>query len=135
MSLNNPSSGFFSTPEFQASGLPWVITGSTSTTEVIRYTFPKVTKSIVVNNFTSNKLLRVGFTNNGINGVGGEYYFTVHGTTAVTLDARVTEFYVRADTSNTIGFSIYAALTTIDNRFMPVLTGSIGGTSYWGGVG
>jgi len=135
MSLNNPSSGFFSTPEFQTSGLPWVITGSTSTTEVIRYTFPKVTKSIVINNFTSNKLLRVGFTNNGINGVGGKYYFTVPGLTVVTLDARVTEFYVRADTSDTIDFSMYAALTTIDNRFMPVLTGSIGGTSYWDGVG
>ena len=137
MSLNNPSSGFFSTPEFQASGLPWVITGSTSNITVINYKFPKVSKSITVHNLenSSNKFLRVGFTLNGVNGGGGNYYFLVDGGDSLTLDARVTEVFVRADSSNTIIFSIYGSLTTIDKKFMPTLTGSIGGTSYWDGVG
>ena len=137
MALNNPKSGLFSTPEFQASGLPWVITGSTSTTTVIKYTFPKVTKSLTIHNLESSnsKLLRVGFTANGVNGVGGNYYFCVDAGDLFTFDVRVKEVYIRADSSNTIPFSVYASLTTIDANFMPVLTGSVGGTSYWDGVG
>lgn len=137
MSLNNPSSGFFSSPEFQASGLPWAISASTTNTTVIKYTFPKVTKSISIHNLESSagKLLRVGFTLNGVNGAGANYYFCVDSGDLFTFDARVKEIYVRSDTTNTIAFSIYAALTTIDEKFMPILTGSVGGTTYWNGVG
>lgn len=137
MGLNNPSAGYHASTEFVSSGLPWLITGSTTNTDVIRYTFPKVTKSITIHNLetSSNKFLRLGFTQNGVNGVGGNYYFIIDSGDIVTLDARVTELFVRADVSNTLPFSIYAALTTIDNNFMPVLTGSIGGVSFWEGVG
>jgi len=137
MGLGNPPSGYNTSSEFVPSGLPWVITGSTSTTAVIKYTFPKVTKSIMLHNLesSSNKFLRIGFTENGVNGVGGNFYFIIDSGDIVTLDARVTEIFVRSDSSNTIPYSIYAALTTIDNIFMPVLTGSIDGTTYWQGVG
>lgn len=137
MSLNNPKSGFFSTSEFQASGLPWTISASTANTDVVRYSFPKVTKSITIHNLetSSNKLLRVGFTLNGINGTGGNYHFKVDSGDLVTLDVRTTEIFLRSDITNTIPFSIYAALTTIDKNFMPTLTGSIGGVAQWEGIG
>lgn len=137
MSLNNPSSGFFSSPEFQAAGLPWVITGATTNTTVIKYTFPKVTKSLTVHNLesSSGKLLRVGFTLNGITGVDGNYYFNVDSGDLFTFDVRVKEVFLRSDTTNTINFSVFGALTTIDSNFMPILTGSLNGTNYWSGVG
>ena len=137
MGLGNPSSGYYSSTEFVPSGLPWAITSATTTTSVVKYTFPKVTKSITIHNLESSasKLLRIAFTENGVNGVGANYYFNIDSGDIITLDARVTEVFLRSDSSNTINFSIYAALTTIDNNFMPVLTGSVGGTAYWEGVG
>jgi hypothetical protein len=134
MSLNNPSSGFFSTPEFQASGLPWVVTAATSTTVVAKYSLPKVSKSITITNTdaTLGNRIRIGFTENGVNGTN---YVLVNGGQTVTLDARVKQFFIRANTSGAFTYSVYCALTTIDEKFMPLLTGSIDGTSYWDGVG
>lgn len=136
MALNNAKSGFSNVSEFQASSLPWVITGSTSGTTVIKYSFPFVTKSLTIHNTESTaKKLRIGFTENGVNGVGGNYYFIIDSGDLVTLDARVTEMYVRSDTTNTIEHSIYAGLTTIDKTMMPLLTGSLNGQAIWSGIG
>jgi hypothetical protein len=136
MALNNPSSGFFSVTEYQSSPLPWVITGSTSGTDVIKYSFHKVTKNLIVVNNTNGKSLRLGFTLNGINGVEDNYYLLIAGNSQMTIDARVKEVYVRADTSNTISFSLYAGLTTIDSGQMPPLSGSLADGSHgWAGVG
>ncbi len=136
MALYNPKSGFSNTSEFQASSLPWVVTGTTSGTTVIKYSFPCVSKTITVNNLEStSKKLRIGFTENGINAVGGNYYFLIDSGSSVTLDARVTEFYVRSDSSNSISHSVYAGLTTIDKTMMPLLTGSLNGQVVWDGVG
>lgn len=137
MGLNNPASGIFSAGEFVSSALPWVVSGTTSGTTVVKYTFPRVTKSITIKNLeTTTKKLRVGFTLNGVNGIGGSYYFLVDYGDLVTLDVKVTELYLRADTSNTIIHSIYAGLTTISAGQMPVLTGTLGdGSQGWSGVG
>jgi hypothetical protein len=137
MALNNPPSGYFNSSEFTASSLPWVVSGTTSGTDVIKYAFPKVTKNIIVHNLeSSSKKLRIGFTANGVNGVGGNFYFIVDSGDLITFDSRVTEVYVRADTSNTISFSLYAGLTTIAAGQMPTLTGSLGdGSPGWTGVG
>jgi len=134
MSLNNPSSGLFSTPEFQASGLPWTVTAATSGTTVVKYSIPKVTKNITVVNSdaTAGNRIRIGFTENGVN---GSNYVLVNGGQTVTLDARVKEIFVRANSSGAYTYSIYCACTTIDGKFMPILTGSVDGTSYWDGVG
>lgn len=136
MPLNNTRSGFSNVSEFQASPLPWVVTGSTSGTTVIKYSFPFISKSITIHNAeSSSKKLRIGFTENGVNGVGGNYYFVIDKGEFVALDVRVTEFFVRADTSNTIEHSVYAGLTTIDKTMMPLLTGSFDGQAVWSGVG
>lgn len=136
MALNNPSSGFFSVNEYQVSPLPWVVTGSTTGTDVIKYDFHKVTKSLVLINNTNSKSLRLGFTENGVNGVGGNYYLVVAGGTQLSLDTRVKEVYIRADTSNIISFSLYAGLTTISAKQIPLLSGSQpDGSEGWDGVG
>jgi len=136
MALNNPTSGILSVNEFQASPLPWVLTAATSGTSVIEYDFPRVTKCITISNLSAGKTLRIGFTLNGVNGVNGKQYFILSGSTSVTLDCRVKELYLRADTSNTIDFSIYAGLTTIASREMPILSGSLpDGSPGWSGVG
>jgi hypothetical protein len=136
MSLDNPKSGFNSTAEFQSSGLPWVLSGTVSST-VVKYEFPKVTKDITIinNNTTAGQRLRVGFTQNGINGVGGAYYILINGGSSVTLNVRVKELYLLRDTANDVSTSVCANLTTINSIMMPSLTGSIGGTTYWEGVG
>lgn len=137
MSLNNPASGIFSAGEFVSSALPWVVSETTSGTSVIKYTFPRVTKSITFHNLeTSSKKLRIGFTENGVNGAGGNYFFLIDSGDVVTLDVKVVEVYLRADVSNTISFSIFAGLTTISAGQMPVLTGTLGdGSQGWSGVG
>lgn len=134
MSLNNPSSGFFSTPEFQAAGLPWTATATTSGITVVRYSLPKVTKSVTFVNAETSAAnrIRIGFTENGVNGTN---YVLVNGGQTVTLDARVKEIFVRANASGTYAYSVYCALTTIDGKFMPILTGSVDGSTYWDGVG
>lgn len=137
MALNNPPSGYFNSGEFTASSLPWVVSGTTSGTSVTKYTFPKVTKNIIVHNLeTTSKKLRIGFTLNGINGVGDNFFFVIDKGEFFTCDSRVTELYLRSDTTNTISFSVYAGLTTIAAGQMPTLTGSLGdGTPGWTGVG
>ena len=138
MALNNPLAGINSTSEFQLSGLPWVVSGTTVSNVVTRYQLPKVTKSITIHNLesSSNKKIRIGFTENGVNGVAGNYFFIFDSGDLVTLDARVKEFYIRADTfSDEHKYSICCSLTTIGSNMMPILTGSIGGETIWSGVG
>ena len=136
MALNNVKPGFNNAAEFTASGLPWVLSGTVSNS-VVKYSFPKVTKDIVIinNNTTAAQRLRVGFTENGVNGVGNAYYILVNGGSNITLNVRVKELYLLRDGGSDISTSVCANLTTIDAMMMPVLTGSLGGATYWEGVG
>jgi len=136
MALNNVKPGFNNAAEFTASGLPWVLSGTVSNS-VVKYSFPKVTKDIVIinNNTTAAQRLRVGFTENGVNGVGNAYYILVNGGSNITLNVRVKELYLLRDGGSDISTSVCANLTTIDSMMMPVLTGSLGGITYWEGVG
>ena len=137
MGLNNTSPGFFSSGEFSISGLPWVVSSTTSGTSVVRYSLPKVTKNIVFNNIETSAAnrIRVGFTENGVLGTEGDRYFVVNGGQSVVFDARVKDIFVRADTSGAFKYSMYCSLTSIGERFMPTLTGSMDGVIYWEGIG
>jgi hypothetical protein len=136
MGLNNPKAGLNTAAEFTMSGLPWVLSGTISSTAV-RYSFPKVTKDIVIinNNTTAAQRLRVGFTENGVNGVDEANYILINGGSNITLNVRVKELYLLRDGGSDISSSVCANLTMIDSTMMPILTGSIGGTTYWEGIG
>lgn len=136
MSLNNPKSGYGNTSEFVTAGLPWVKSKVISDI-VVKYSFPRVTKSITISNLNSaaTNLLRIAFTENGINGVEDDYYMLVGGGNTIVLDARVKELFLLRNDATDIKTSVYAALTTIEPVMMPILTGSIGGVSFWEGIG
>jgi len=119
--FNYPASGLNNAAEYIASGLPWV-TSSQATTSPFSYNFPFVTNMITVAN-SGTLPLRIGFTQNGVNGVGGSNYFVVPAAATVDLDVRVRTLYVRSD-SGTISYSIFAGLTQIPSRGFPLLTGS-----------
>ena len=137
MGLNTPKTGLNSSFEFQMAGLPWVISATTVSSTATRYQTPKVTKSIIISNLdTASKSIRIGFTENGINGVIEDNYFIVQAGQTLTFDVRVKEFYVRADTfTENLDYSVYCSLTTIDSDMMPVLTGSLNNVTLWDGVG
>ena len=135
MSLNDPKPGFNYSTEFQIPGLPWVLSGSAGSTATC-HAFDKVAKKITIKNHeAAGTILRVGFTQNGVDGVGGKYYFGVDGGDTFSFETRVKEVYLKRDGATDVKYSIFAELTTIGSNMMPVLTGSFNGTTYWNGVG
>ncbi len=116
--FNYPASGLNNVGEYQASGLPWV-TSSQATTSPYQIGFPFVTNEITVTN-SGSLPLRIGFTQNGVN---GSNYFSVLAGQTVSFDVRVTYVYVRSD-SSTANYSMFAGLTQIPAKSMPILTGS-----------
>ena len=133
--MDNTRIGYNSVTEFMGSGLPWVITATAGAT-VTKHSFDKITKHIKISNLAAPGVyLRVGFTNNGVSGVGANYYYKVNGGTTLELDARVKNIFLLRDASTDALYSIYAELVGIDASMMPILTGSIDGTTFWNGIG
>jgi hypothetical protein len=127
-----PSPGWNWTAEYQTSGIPFVTSSFGVDTNVRRVDFDFVTRDITIDN-SGTSPLRVGFSRNGVNGVGGDNYFLVRPNTTVTFEVRVKEVYFRAD-SGTTGYSVLAGCTTIPAKQMPHLSGSISGSLNWRGV-
>jgi len=133
--MKDPRVGFNSVTEFMGSGLPWVIS-STATATVTKHSFDKVTKHLKISNLAADGVyLRVGFTENGINGVGANYYYKVNGGQAFEFDARIKEVFILKDGATNAAYSLYAELTNIDSDMMPILTGSLNGSTFWNGIG
>ena len=133
--MDNTRIGYNSVTEFMGSGLPWVIT-ATAGAAVTKYSFDKITKHIKISNLAADGVyLRVGFTSNGVSGVGDNYYYKVNGGTTLELDARVKNIFLLRDAATNALYSIYAELVGIDASMMPILTGSIDGTTFWNGIG
>ena len=134
MGTNNPSAGYNSTNEFMVSGLPGVISATAEAT-VTRYQFDKISKHIIVKNHHASAALRVGFTENGVGGVGGNYYFIVSAGQTFEFDSRINQVFIKRDASTDVPFSMFVALVGIDATMMPLLTGSVAGVTFWNGVG
>ena len=137
-------------PAYQASGTPFVTSSDGNNVDDMprRISFPYVTRFFQVTN-TGARPLRVGFSENGIQGAGGSVsgsayerlgksknYIVISGsagdgtTTAtggtVRLELRCKELWVMADGSDNTGFSLVAGLTGIHHTQFPNLTGSNG---------
>jgi hypothetical protein len=135
MGLRDPRIGYNSVTEFMGSGLPWVTSSVALGGTTYNYSFQKITKRLSVWNHdtSAGKHIRVGFTKNGVE---NSNYFLVDAGQTFEFDARVKEVFVRADdAADNPPFSIYAELIGIDSDQMPTLTGSIGGATFWEGVG
>ena len=154
MSLNHHSGGPNLVPAYQMSGIPYVT--SSAATEVprldnanghpIQVSFPFVTKFLTIRNIGANAL-RVAFSYTGSQtpGQGAKgseltrNYFLLPAAAAGKNDT--TTFEVRcksvffAGEGGTTGFSVLAGLTTINASQFPILTGSVGSSAGFQGVG
>ena len=153
MPLNHPKSHHSFVPEYQVSGIPFVITsadddldpnlGNPVTFNSVRVTFPNVSQFVIVQNTGTagaSAALRMGFTDNGVRHLDltqDEHYFLVPaGETTQLLPIRCKELWFANDGVTgqaAIGFSVMAGLTSVD-RFLH-LTGSIAGDVVFEGVG
>ncbi len=131
MPLGNPEAAIGFAAEFQSSGLPWVTSSLASPGTVQRWNLPKVSRSLLVRNLTNSTFLVVAFTANGA--IGTNRYL-IPGGASELFETRVKEVYVTA-VSGSCDYSLFAALTTVPPKNMPVLTGSITGSLQWDGVG
>jgi len=120
MSLNWAKPNHNHASEYQVSGWPFV-TGSVSVTAAaFRVEFPQVTQWFQVNN-TSDKDLRVGFTQAGVDGTN---YFVLLGAadprSCMKFDVKCKEIWVRPVTlSDTAVFSVAAGLTNVTGSEFP----------------
>lgn len=121
MPIQNPSSGFGSVPEYQMSGIPWVLSGSVGTTPV-EYDLPFVSRAITIaNNSAATNFLCVGFTQNGVQLTNS---FLIDGGKSFRFELRVRDLWFKGQNS-TVNFCVLAELTGIQRKQMPYLTGSL----------
>jgi hypothetical protein len=121
-------------PAYQVSGIPYV-TSSACGKNPERVDFPSATRFFVVQNHgklagnTGTANLRVGFTENGVNGAENKNYFTLTASGSTSrLEIRCKTLFFRADdiaTGGKIKFDVLAGLAAVDSGQFPVLTGSL----------
>jgi len=113
--LNNAGS-------YQVSGIPFA-SGSIDCREPLKIVFPYVTRWVIVrnNSFVDGEDLKVGFSSNGVNGITGNHFFTLHDTTNNSqdrasimgrLELKVTEIWL----SGSRNAEVIAGLTNIPNQ-------------------
>jgi hypothetical protein len=107
------------------SGLPWVSSSAIPSGSTWTINFPYVTSNLTIQNAGgSTSTLAIGFTQSG--SLGSNRFLlnsnaTIQGKFSEHL--RVTTLYVTALTNN-VTASVYAGLTSIDQKYFPTLTGS-----------
>lgn len=129
---SHPVPGWNWGSEYQVSGIPFVTSSFAVDTNPRRIDFDFVTRDIVIDNAGTDSL-RVGFSNNGVNGTGGDNYFLVRANTTVRFEVRIKHLFLRANSSTTT-YSVLAGCTTIPAKQMPTLSGSMSGSINWRGV-
>ena len=117
-------------PNYQLSGIPYVISKTGVDNNAASLSFPFVTKSMKIQNFGSGDL-RIGFTEDGVDGTNDKYYFFIPAAaagkiTTVDFDVRCKTLWYRADDTTNTDMSVYAALTPINSGSFPNLTSANG---------
>jgi len=143
-----PGQGPNFVPAYQVSGIPYVTSSAgpkANADPVLRVAFPTVTKSVMIKN-TGNYGLRVAFTKSGSYKASESHedgtppasfisqYFMIPPCDAsagvadappTVFDVRCKEIFLRSnDTGNVAPFSLYAALTGVEQ--FPIISGSTG---------
>jgi|LWDU01.1.fsa_nt_gi hypothetical protein len=144
----NRGAGASFVPAYQISGVPFVTSsnGNELTATVQKISFPYATRFFQITN-TGNAPMRIGFSENGVNGVGGSVsgssyeklgrarclnYLVLSGSgmnsmaSTVRLEIRCKELFLKRDGSANTGFSLIAGLTGVESSQFPILTGSQG---------
>lgn len=130
MSLNWPKTHHNHAAEYQVSGWPYVTSSNANEIGTIasRITFPYVTQWVQVFNTDATDQLRVAFTQNGVNQVGGRNYLVLSGGQSTDrLELKCTELWFRQHGASQTSFSVVAGLTNVSaSQDFPVITGSNG---------
>lgn len=114
--------------EYLQSGIPYVTSSHVlGADEVVQVSFPTVSRWFVVHNTDhggGNHALRIGFTENGVNGVNGRNYYLLHAEEQTSrFEIKTKDVFVRGPNGST--FSLIAGLTGIPSSNFPTLTGSL----------
>ena len=112
---------------FQVSGYPYV-TGSTNLDDGVeqKIEFPRVVKSITVINRAAPEIrVHLNSKSSGNVYTGGHYISLPVSGDAVTFNIKCKEIYVsNASGTDNASYELFAEVTSIESREMPVLTGS-----------
>lgn len=132
-------------PEYQCSGTPFVTSSAhdeVTTSGVVTIKFPSVTRWVQIRNIGAGQL-KVGFTNNGVQGNGGSVSGSLNeksgnnsnfylipsssdsDSSTVCWELRCDKLFFEAEDAST-GFSLIAGLTNIRTAEFFKLTGSQG---------
>lgn len=109
-------SGFSNVSEYQVSSMPWLT--SSTITGIKLHRFPWVTQYFILKNDGAARIC-VYFTETGLT---TNNYFPVDTSGSLSLSTRVSELYLSGSAANP--YSLFAGLTTIPTKDMPVLTSS-----------
>ena len=115
--LQPPKSGYNFATEYTVSSIPWVT--SSVINGVQKYSFPCVTKTLIVKNVFGSSNLRVAFTNNGL----ATNYFELIPGESFDGEFRVTQVFLSGSNTST---TVIAGLTTILSSDVPEYSSSVG---------
>ena len=125
------SAGLGNVGSYQVSGIPFV-TGAINATSATKVSFPYVTRWIEVVNYSTSADVRVGFSQNGVNGT--RYFRVGRAATAgynhnsVRLEIKATELWL----SGANGVDVVAGLTNIPTARIDNSANSPSGSNWSG---
>ena len=127
MSTYNYKPGLGNAASFQVSGIPYV-TGGINATSATGLNFPLTTRWIVVSNVDGSATLRVGFSENGVDGTN---YFEID-TEQISprFEVKVTEIWL----SGSSNCSVVAGLTGIETISIDNISVSPSGSNWSGSL-
>ena len=133
MPFEYPTPGAQHGGAFFPSGLPWVTGSTMAAGTVVHYSFPAVSKRVLVRNTAGAGTLTFAFTQNGLGSV-QHNFITLTAGQEENLELRVKDIFLSAS-SGTPTYEVVAMMTTILYDQFPVLTASVTASHLFSGVG
>jgi hypothetical protein len=116
---NHVKAGLSNVGSYQASGIPWASSSLVAPAvggTPLEVDFSTVTKFIVVKNVSTSGSLRVGFSENGVNGTN---FFLLSNGESFAGDLRVSRVFLLSNNGTPVTASIVAGLTNISAADLP----------------
>ena len=137
MAVFQYKAGLGNVGSYQVSGVPYV-TGSIGAGSraglagPVQVAFPSVASWVVVSNVGGDADLKIGFSENGVDGTSGHYWLTLdQNQVSPKLEVKVTEIWL----SGSNGCSVMAGLTSIETNSINNINVSPNGSNWSGSAG
>jgi hypothetical protein len=127
MSTYNYKPGLGNAASFQVSGIPYV-TGGIDATSATGLSFPLTTRWIVVSNVDGSATLRVGFSENGVDGT--NYFEVDQNQISPRVEVKATQIWL----SGSSNCSVVAGLTGIETVNIDNISVSPSGSNWSGSL-